>query len=382
MRILLYGMQSSGASAISYLLAQAPACLAFVDVWSMYAGPAIESDRDIVAKVVVTSAFPLSLHRKRFKPDLTVLVLRHPADVVRSLVSKGYANDDGMIEEKLSILDETFKEGTEFDSILYYEDFHFSPRTMIDFAQSIGWPIDYRALHFPRTREIIKEANLEGWPDSATRIKYGMGGFTKEPGFFDRVRMQAASEESAALLQHCPALVEHYEETRRSREGIWDTVPEPLLSCGIQHLVKTLVDGTSIPVSSRFGRFAMQFEKGSAASGASDDEVALVPQEGEADCRLTIQGLPGRPFNRLSGYVRADFGCTCATATIELHGKDGELLAKKTYDISRGDLRVVNLSFKASGEKTTIMLAVDRRLGGKRHAIRFGGLRLDHLPPN
>jgi hypothetical protein len=81
MRVLIYGMQSSGASAITFTAAQKPDCVAFVDIWSHFAAPQLGTSRDVVAKVVVTTAFPRSLHRGRFRPDYTILVLRHPADV-------------------------------------------------------------------------------------------------------------------------------------------------------------------------------------------------------------------------------------------------------------------------------------------------------------
>jgi hypothetical protein len=60
MRVLLYGMQSSGASILAFALAQKPDCLAFVDIWNMFwnmfAAPELETDRDCVAKAVVTTA--------------------------------------------------------------------------------------------------------------------------------------------------------------------------------------------------------------------------------------------------------------------------------------------------------------------------------------
>src|SRR5262249_909922 len=101
MKILLYGMQSSGASTICLLLAQKPNWLGFIDVWSMFAAPTIPAGQDAVAKVVATTGFPLALHKERFQPDATFLVLRHPFDLVSSLERKAYANDDGLMEEKL-----------------------------------------------------------------------------------------------------------------------------------------------------------------------------------------------------------------------------------------------------------------------------------------
>ena len=76
MRLLFYGMQSSGASIFALIAAQAPDCVAFIDIWSMYVAPRLATKHDVVAKVVVTASYPLQLHRERFRPDLTVLVLK------------------------------------------------------------------------------------------------------------------------------------------------------------------------------------------------------------------------------------------------------------------------------------------------------------------
>ena len=68
MRVLVYGMQSSGASLVTLTLAQKRECVAFVDIWNMFAAPELKTDHDIVAKVVVTTAFSLEVHRRRFRP--------------------------------------------------------------------------------------------------------------------------------------------------------------------------------------------------------------------------------------------------------------------------------------------------------------------------
>jgi hypothetical protein len=92
-------MQSSGASTLAFLLAQKPGCAAFVDIWTHYVAPSLPGDGDVVAKVVVTTAFPLALHQERFQPDCTVLFLRHPEANYRSLATKPYRHHCGFMEE-------------------------------------------------------------------------------------------------------------------------------------------------------------------------------------------------------------------------------------------------------------------------------------------
>src|SRR5580704_13666858 len=117
MRVLLYGMQSSGASVLAFTLAQKPDSVAFVDIWNMFAVPELVTDRDTVAKVVVTTAFSLDVHRRRFRPDVTLLVLRHPVDTYESLRGKPYANESGLMDEKLAVLEDVLRAGTGFDHI-------------------------------------------------------------------------------------------------------------------------------------------------------------------------------------------------------------------------------------------------------------------------
>jgi len=68
MRLLVYGMQSSGATAFTLFLAQRPDCLALVDIPNNFAAPRLDTPVDTVAKVVVTTAYPLPVHMERFRP--------------------------------------------------------------------------------------------------------------------------------------------------------------------------------------------------------------------------------------------------------------------------------------------------------------------------
>jgi hypothetical protein len=43
------------------------------------------------------------MHRRRFKPEVTVLFLRYPVDTYESLFGKTYANEAGLIDEKFSL---------------------------------------------------------------------------------------------------------------------------------------------------------------------------------------------------------------------------------------------------------------------------------------
>jgi len=209
MRVLLYGMQSSGASVLALTLAQKADSLAFIDIWNMFAAPELETQRDSVAKVVVTSAFSLEVHRQRFRPDVTCLVLRHPVDTYYSLQGKSYANESGLIDEKFVILEKVFLAGKGFDHVVYYEDFVFSPRGLIDLCNDIGWLITCDALLFSRRQQDIQDTNAAACPGIHERLKYGVGNVHTRGMLRDRVRFSKPWGKTSHLPLLCPSLFEH-----------------------------------------------------------------------------------------------------------------------------------------------------------------------------
>src|SRR5687767_3631582 len=108
MRVLVHGMQSSGATAFTLFMAQRAECLALVDVPNNFAAPRLATARDMVIKVVVTTAYSLAVHCERFRPDRTVLLLRDPRDNYASLRTKNYCNYSGLLDEKFLIIEQLF----------------------------------------------------------------------------------------------------------------------------------------------------------------------------------------------------------------------------------------------------------------------------------
>jgi len=221
MRVLIYGMQSSGASTLAFLLAQRPGSCAFVDIWSMYAAPALSGPEDVVAKVVVTTSFPLSLHQQRFKPDKTILFLRHPVANYRSLTTKRYRNHDGFMEEKFAILDRVFSEKSTYDMIVYFEDLVLDPlNTLIEISKS-GWSCDPNFLDFSRTPKDIVEFNESRLPFLKNRLEYGVGHFRGrgvDAAFADQA---SGSETDCQVSDWCPQVIAKYHDVSQLRQGKW-----------------------------------------------------------------------------------------------------------------------------------------------------------------
>jgi hypothetical protein len=226
MRLLIYAMQSSGASTLAMLLAQKPECSAFVDIWATYAAPSLPGDYDVVAKVVVTTAFPLSLHQERFRPDRTILFLRHPEVNWRSLEQKGYRHHCGFMEEKFAVLDRVFAAKDGFDAVWYYEDMILNPRGLQDASKQLGWRVDGRFPRFRRRHTEITSLNERRYPDLAGRLDYGMGNHRLGkllPALANLADLPTAGNECCAA---CPAVTEHYRALLRQHgQGKW-SVPE------------------------------------------------------------------------------------------------------------------------------------------------------------
>ena len=379
MRILLYGMQSSGASVVAFTLAQKPHSLAFVDIWNMFAAPEIEStDRDIVAKVVVTSAFELDVHRRRFRPDVTLLVLRHPADTYDSLFGKPYANENGLMDEKFEIVEQVFRSGVGFDEILHYEDFAFCPGEVIGLFDRLGWKVGYEALTFRRTRQEIQDANIAGWPKIQERLKYGYGNIQTADVLRDRVRFAQPWGKSAHLPRICPSLFEHYSTMRAARGEAWHVPSQALLSCGLHAVLRELTESGTIPKRSERMGYRLDFPNVNSQCQITDHEVILAPSGRGRDTRLMVSGLPGWPFNRVRAVCFAKHPLAQGTIfQVGIEDTSGGTLVDKEYTLSHSSMRNIDIPFEAPA--SSISLALSARLADHSTSSAHSGISIQNL---
>jgi hypothetical protein len=378
MRVLLYGMQSSGASALAFTLAQKPDSVAFVDIWNMFAAPELETDRDSVAKVVVTTAFSLEVHRRRFRPDVTFLVLRHPADTHESLIGKSYANESGLIDEKFAVLEEVFRSGSGFDQIVYYEDFVFSPRGLVALFDSIGWQIGYDALLFGRTQREILDTNAAACPGIDGRLKYGPGNIQTRGVLRDRVRFAEPWGKSANLPRLCPSLLDHYSALRADRGSLWHVPSAGTLSCRLDPLLRRLTELGVIPQQSEQAGYKLRLSEGTSRCQLSDAGIALCPDGQGRETQLRVSGLPGQPFNRLYGAAYAEDPRALGTSTrIWIEDAEGKCLAQQEFTLCHSDMRYIDLSFES--QVSTIALSLGVRLAETVNKPAHGGVCFQNL---
>jgi tetratricopeptide (TPR) repeat protein len=218
MRLLVYGMQSSGASTLAFMLGQKRGCGALVDIWSMYAAPRLTEPGDIIAKVVVTTAYPLAVHQARFRPDHTILLLRHPVANERSLSTKPYRDHCGLLEEKFQILEDVFANGSAYDTIIHYEDLVFDPPGALASIAAAGWSGVPAEPAPRRTHQDMVDFNQQHFPSLTGRLQYGLGQHRGEDvsAAYAGLYHLAADSRVAAW---CPRIVTHYADLMAS--GRW-----------------------------------------------------------------------------------------------------------------------------------------------------------------
>jgi hypothetical protein len=384
MRLLLYGMQSSGASILAFTFAQRPDSLAYVDIWNTYAAPEISSfDGDIVAKVVVTTAFSLEAHRRRFRPDVTILALRHPGDTFDSLFGKPYANDNGLMDEKFSVVERVFREGRGFDHLFHYEDFAFCPDKVIDQCNSVGWKIDIHALLFARSHQEIQDANIASCPEIERRLQYGPGNIQPHALLRGRARFSQPWGKTAHLPQICPSLFEHYTAMRADRGDLWHVPTAAILSCQLHAVLRELTYSGPIPRRSERSGYKLEFTGGTPQCRIGDAEIVLHPGARKSGTRLTVSGLPGYPLNRIRGVVYVEHPLARGTTVhLQLRGAAGRCMAEQSFTLCHGAMRNLDVSFD-SEERLTLSIGVRLSAGVDSDAhssVLIRELRLEQVP--
>ncbi len=117
-------MQSSGASWVTFCLAQRPAQVAVVD---LHGGRNIDSSfRDLdscVVKYTINRQVAVEDVANALHPDRIILVKRSTVDIARSLNMQPFRNFHGSVIQKLNLYFELCQRKDLFDEIIEYETF-------------------------------------------------------------------------------------------------------------------------------------------------------------------------------------------------------------------------------------------------------------------
>lgn len=157
MKILIYGLQSSGATSFAYLMSQRKNTIAVLDLYYNELAPNLTHEFcDIVMKCTITNIYTIEQQIHSFQPDKTILFCRNLHDVYESLSKKPHANFGGTIEEKLSLFKDIEKNKSNLFDLKYsYEQMICRKIDGLDFF------IDSSAYNSNRTIEDILQYNCE-----------------------------------------------------------------------------------------------------------------------------------------------------------------------------------------------------------------------------
>jgi len=126
MKTLVYGMQSSGASYITWRLSQDPNTISVLDLCCHAAPTSLHDESenyDVIMKCVANTMHSFDEIVETFQPDVKILVTRNMDDIVKSLEQKSYRNDAGTIPQKIEVFENVVKKyGPYFDKVIAYED--------------------------------------------------------------------------------------------------------------------------------------------------------------------------------------------------------------------------------------------------------------------
>lgn len=180
-RILVYGLQSSGASLTAFLLGQKSDSVVIPDILHDKIAPGLEKIDSgvnrVITKCTITSIYSLDEHESKFNPDRTILLLRDPGINYVSLDRKEHRDMGGSIEEKFRLLETYFQNRDRFDAVVRYEDLIFRPSRLIETLARAEIEVSRSDFEIPRTRLSILRTNAERspWCRKNYRMVWGLG---------------------------------------------------------------------------------------------------------------------------------------------------------------------------------------------------------------
>jgi hypothetical protein len=211
MRLFIYGMESSGASTFCLFLGQRAGTVTVVDLWSQCLAPPLVVDVPIVLKATVTATYRAEDHLRSFRPDASILFLRDPVAVYRSLIKYEYANYEGSVEQKLIRFDEEYSP-TKFDLVIRYEDFVRRDPAVISAIDELGWICSSSYYDLPRSLDDIRETNFHKspWLHDEYNKKWSFGNFKGASISSDFVRADHPPEIVSKVAGLSPRLTKLY----------------------------------------------------------------------------------------------------------------------------------------------------------------------------
>jgi hypothetical protein len=215
-RTLIYGMQSSGASLFTCLLAQIPDSVAIIDLFAQFLAPPLTLDLPIFLKATISCEISFEDQCRSFNPDRRILFLRNPCDTYQSLSGKRYRDLYGKSIDKLRILDRLFRERKElFDLVVTYEDLIGDPAAVLATLQANGFALPAESLQFPRGPQQIARFAMDhsDWCRQNYLEQWAFGNMhLMDWGALRNITYSQVPDDTRSLVSAaCPHVAAHYD---------------------------------------------------------------------------------------------------------------------------------------------------------------------------
>jgi hypothetical protein len=176
MRLLIYAMESSGASTFCQFVGQREDSIAIVDLWGNALAPALVVPGDVVVKATATMNYTLTEHIDSFRPDKTLLFVRNPVSNYASLSKYHYANLYGTIDDKFARFDQVLADWAP-ELVFRYEAFITRDPSLAERLSALGWPAQPGDYDLARSTTAIQLCNLtrSDWARDELDRSWGLG---------------------------------------------------------------------------------------------------------------------------------------------------------------------------------------------------------------
>jgi len=162
MRVLVYGLQSSGASLFTFWLSQLNGYVGVIDLFAGKHPPSMQEvgSENLILKATV-SDLSFDTCVQEFNPDKKILFIRNPYQNYISLKKKSFKNKGGKIDAKFKTLNTLFRKKNMFDAVITYEDFIQNKEEIVRSLNAIEIPVSKDNYFFRRSPEDIIQYNCE-----------------------------------------------------------------------------------------------------------------------------------------------------------------------------------------------------------------------------
>jgi hypothetical protein len=190
-----------------------------------------------------------------------------------------------------------------------------------------------------------------------------MGQFKQSIKRHNLIAFAEPAGKAAQLWKVCPNLLNHYQEMSALRGAAWYLRQQPLLSCKLD----------------RFVDLAMNF-----VDSDESGQISINPNTDGSSNGVRVGGLPGSPFNHLTGIVYLkNLHARDIQAIICVEDSNGNILARQTLRLSHSGLANFSLPYQALSAPIAFYLGAVREDGGgspEHDTLYFEDLCLDYIP--